>query len=186
MRAILLILLALSLSACTPAPEELPPADPRLAGFQIIHTLVVAKNAQKGPLSREATPAEITETFEAALQRQFARYDGDKIFHIGIGVDGYVLAQPGIPIAFSPKSTLIFTANLWDNRTQTIVNAEPRQFVVFEGLSGDTIIGSGLTRSKEEQLGALVRNGAREVEAWIAENPAFLAPELGLELAPES
>ncbi|MEM8979844.1 MAG: hypothetical protein AAGD04_10190 [Pseudomonadota bacterium] len=161
---------------CAPAPKDLPPSDPRLENIQIIHTLVVAENARKGPLSREAKSEDWTEVFEAALQRQFSRYQGPQIYHIGIGIDGYVLAQPGIPIAFSPKSTLVFTANLWDNRTQDVVNSEPKRFVVFEGVSGETLIGSGLTRTKVEQMDALVRNAARDVEAWIADNPDFTAP----------
>ena len=163
----------LSFFASCDAPEELSPPVASLSSITFGHILVIDKNAQKGPLSREATPGEWSSVLEASVASQVKRYAGETLFHIGIGVDGYVLARPGIPIALSPKSALIFTANVWDNATQDVVNAEPKRFVVVEGISGDTLVGSGLTRSKEEQMVILARNGAAQLEKWLAENPSF-------------
>ena len=30
---------------------------------------------------------------EAAIEERFSRYDGDSLYHLGISVEGYVLAQ---------------------------------------------------------------------------------------------
>ena len=86
---------------------------------------------------------------------------------------GYALAPPGIPVVAAPKSVLAITANVWDDAAQKKLNAEGKQFTVFESLSGDTIVGSGLTRSKQEQMQALSFNAARKVEEWFLQNPEW-------------
>ncbi|MGL4442967.1 MAG: hypothetical protein ACRCU1_05035, partial [Alsobacter sp.] len=54
-------------------------------------------------------------------------------------------------------------------------NKEPKQFTVFENLSGDTVLGSGFTKTKEEQLAALSYNVAQVIEGWFMQNPQWFA-----------
>jgi len=66
---------------------------------------------------------------ETALSDRFneTRFFGDRYFHIGVSVDAYVLAQPGIPLVYSPRSVLILTVNFFEDATQTKLNPEPIQ-----------------------------------------------------------
>ena len=38
---------------------------------------------------------------------------------------------------------------------------------MIEGLSGDTVVGSGLTRTADEQMQVLTRTGAKLIENWL-------------------
>ena len=60
-----------------------------------------------------------------------------RFYNIGIAVDGFALAPPGIPVVAAPKSVLVITANIWDDAAQTRLNAEGKQFTIFESLSGE-------------------------------------------------
>ena len=50
---------------------------------------------------------------------------------------------------------LIFKLTVWDDAAGKKLNDEPEQITVLENLDGDTIVGSGLTKSAEEQLQSL-------------------------------
>lgn len=152
-----------------------PPKD--FGDFRLGYNIVVAKNAKPVGPSRKATAEEWEAAIKTAVQDRFGRYQGEKLYHIGIGVDGYALAVPGIPLVLSPKSALVVTVNIWDDAAQRTVNSEPKQFTVFEGLSGETVVGSGLTRSREEQMQALSTNAARAINDWLVENKAWFTPE---------
>lgn len=168
-------LLAVALAvACTPAEQR--PAKP-LGDFALGYNIVVAKNAKAVGPSRKATPEEWEAAIEKEIAARFDKQTGEKLYHIGIGVDAYALAVPGIPIVLSPKSVLAVTVNVWDDTAGRRVNAEPRQFTVFEKASGSTFIGSGLTSSKEEQMQRLAANAALKIEAWLDANKAWFTPE---------
>lgn len=156
-----------------------------LGEFALGLNIVVADNAQKVPISRDATEEEWESVMKKAVADRFGRYDGTRLYNIGISIDGYALAPPGIPVVAAPKSVLAITANVWDDAAQKKLNDEGKRFTVFETLSGDTIVGSGLTRSKEQQMEALAFNAARKVEEWFLENPEWfgIASE-GLVTAP--
>lgn len=172
----LVALAALSaLAAC--ATNDLGEAPTDFGNFQMGHNIVVAKNAKPVGPSRQATPEEWETVIKGEIARRFGRYDGDKLYHIGIGVDGYALAVPGIPVLLSPKSALVITVNIWDDAAQRKVNAEPKRFTVFEQLSGETVVGSGLTQSKEQQMQNLARNAARLINNWLVENKAWFSAE---------
>jgi len=165
---------ALFLGACAstdPLEEELPD----MGDFRLAYNIVVAENMQQVPPSRNATPEEWTEALTAEIDRRFAGYDGDRLYHIAINIDAYSLAVPGIPIVLSPKSVLVISANVWDDELQAKLHEEPRQLVIFEGASAQSIIGSGLTRSREEQMQVLARNAARRVQLWMLENPDWFS-----------
>ena len=165
---------ALLLGACAstdPLEEELPD----MGDFRLAYNIVVAENMQQVPPSRNATPEEWTEVLTAEIDRRFAGYDGDRLYHIAINIDAYSLAVPGIPIVLSPKSILVISANVWDDELQAKLHEEPRQLIIFEGTSAQSIIGSGLTRSREEQMQVLARNAARRVQLWMLENPDWFS-----------
>jgi hypothetical protein len=169
------VLAVFILAACAANDLSKPPAP--MGNFQLGYNIVVAKNAEPVGPSRKATAAEWEAAMKKAIADRFGRYDGDKLYHIGIGVDAYALAVPGIPVVLSPKSVLVVTANVWDDTAQRKINAEPKQFTVFERLSGETIIGSGLTQSREQQMANLAANAARLINDWLVENKAWFTPE---------
>ncbi len=151
-------------------------ADPPvpLGNFALGLNIVVADKVQKVPISREASPEEWKAAMTKAVDARFGRYDGTKLYNIGISVDGYALAPPGIPLVVAPKSVLVITANIWDDAAQQKLNVEGKQFTVFEGLSGETMIGTGYTRTKQQQMDALSFNAVKKIEAWLLENPEWV------------
>jgi hypothetical protein len=156
-------------AGCNSARDLDEPTVP-LGDFYFGHNIVVAENAVMGPLSREAAPEEWEEVLQAEMDRRFRRYDGDRLYHLAIGVEGYVLAMPGIPVVAAPKSALIFGVTVWDDAAGGKINETPRRITVLETLAGDSVVGSGLTRSREEQMQDLAQNAARAVEDWLREN----------------
>lgn len=166
MNRLLLLLSALVITACSAANDLKKPPVP-LGNFALGHNVVVAPNLVKGPVSREATKEEWIAAMEKAVQDRFGRYEGEKLYHLGISVEGYVLAQPGIPIVASPKSVLIVKVTAWDDAAQKKLNDEPREITVLESISGETIFGSGLTQSKEVQLENLSVNAAKQIQNWL-------------------
>ena len=169
-RVALLVGLAL-LAACGRNDLDEPPVP--LGDFALGLNIVVADNAQKVPISREASPEEWEEAMKAAVADRFGRYSGGRLYNIGISVDGYALAPPGIPVVAAPKSVLVITANIWDDATQTKLNPEGEQFTVFEGMSGETVIGTGLTRTKRKQMDVLSYNAVKRVEQWLVDHPEW-------------
>lgn len=167
-------LLAL-LAAC--ASDDLSKAPTEFGDFALGYNIVVAKNAEPVGPSRKATPEEWEAAIKSAIDARFSRYTGEKLYHIGIGVDAYALAVPGVPVLLSPKSVLAITVNVWDDTAGRRVNAEPKKFTVFEGLTGDTVVGSGLTKTREEQMATLAANAARHINDWLVENAAWFTPE---------
>jgi hypothetical protein len=159
------------LAACATQDLSGPPVP--LGQFVMGHNIVVTTNMQKVPISREATGAEWEAALEQAMEDRFGRYEGDRIYNFGIAIDAYALAPPGIPVVAAPKSVLAITANIWDDRIQTKLNPEGKQMIVFEGFSGESVIGTGLTRTKEEQMAALAFNAALAVERWLLEHPEW-------------
>ena len=159
------------LSACGASDLDEPPVP--LGDFALGLNIVVADNVQKVPISREASPEEWEEVMKEAVAARFGRYQGGRLYNIGISVDGYALAPPGIPVVAAPKSVLVITANVWDDATQTKLNPEGEQFTVFEGMSGETVIGSGLTRTKRKQMEVLSYNAVKRVEDWLAKHPEW-------------
>lgn len=172
---VIVVLAALVLAACAAEDPNRPPED--FGDFALGYNIVVAKNAQPVGPSRRATAAEWEAALKSAVGDRFGRYQGGKLYHIGIGVDAYALAVPGVPVVLSPKSVLAITVNVWDDTAGRRINAEPRQFTVFEGLTGDTVVGSGLTRTREEQMATLAANAARQINDWLVENEAWFTPE---------
>jgi len=162
-------LLALTLAACAlPEPEDRPEVD--LGDFRLGYAIVVAENAQKIPPTRAATAEEWESVLKEEISDRFGGHEGDRLYHVAVSVDGYALAVPGIPVVVSPKSAMVITVNLWDDARGAKLNAEPKQMTVLESLSANTVVGSGLTTSREDQMRNLARNAARAIEGWLVEN----------------
>lgn len=160
------------MTACQKNDLAEPPVP--LGNFQLGLNIVVADNMKKVPISRPATVEEWEAALIKSVDDRFGRYEGTKLYNIGIAVDGFALAPPGVPIVASPKSVLVITANIWDDASATKLNAEGKQFTVFESFSGETLIGSGLTRSRQKQIEILSYNAAKQVEQWILDNPEWV------------
>jgi len=159
------------LAACA-APDPLEEDLPDMGDFRLSHNIVVAENMQQVPPSRNATPEEWQEIITSEIDRRFGEYEGDRLYHIGINVDGYALAPPGIPIVLNPRSVLVLSVNVWDDALGEKLHEEPEQIVIFEGSSPETfLLGSGLTRTREEQMQVLARNAARRIQLWMLRNP---------------
>ncbi|GAA5074005.1 hypothetical protein N0B44_27740 [Roseibacterium beibuensis] len=157
-------------AAGDPLEEDLPD----MGDFRLAHNIVVADNAQQVPPSRNAEPEEWVEILEAEIDRRFRGYEGDRLYHIGVAVDGYALAPPGIPIVLQPRSVLILSVNIWDDELGRKLHDEPERIMVFEGASPETmIVGSGIARSRDEQMQILARNAARRIQLFMLDNPEW-------------
>ncbi|SLN70086.1 hypothetical protein ROJ8625_03672 [Roseivivax jejudonensis] len=172
MRRLVPVLSALLLAACMDGGRELrEPVEP-LGDFRLGHAVVTASNLQKGPASRDASQEEWIAAMDAALEERFRRYEGDQLYHLGVSVEGYVLARPGIPVVFNPNSVVIVRVNvLRDGVYETVSEArlhpEAKEITALEAPSAQTLVGSGVTQTKEEQLTALSRNAALQIETWL-------------------
>ncbi len=174
-RLIALVLALAVLNACGKPDFEVEP--PRnLGDFSLGFAVATAQNAQKVPISRNATAEEWEKVLQEALDARFKRYNtGTKLYNIGVTVDGYALAPPGVPVVAAPKSVLVVTAALFDDAAQKMLNPEGKgkQITAFERGSSDTFIGSGLTRTKRQQMEELAFVAAREIEHWLTQNPEW-------------
>lgn len=165
-------LLLMALAACGAAPDPLTEELPDMGNFRLGHNIVVADNMQQVPPSRKAEPEEWVEILTAELDRRFRAYEGARLYHLGIAVEGYALAPPGIPLVVNPRSALVLSVNVWDDEKGVKLHAEPKQILVLEGSSRETfLIGSGLGRTRDEQMAVLARNAARQIQRWMLENP---------------
>ncbi|MFN4171574.1 MAG: hypothetical protein ACK4GW_07450 [Pseudorhodobacter sp.] len=172
MRLLATLAIALSfLAAC--ARNEVVEPQVELGNFKLGFAVVVADGVQKVPISRDADPEDWKRSMTQALNTRLKRYEGDKFFNLGVSVDAYALAPPGIPLVVSPKSALVVSVTVWDDSAGTKLNEKPEQFTVFESLDGDTLIGSGLTKTAEEQMATLTFNAARRIERYLSDNPQW-------------
>jgi hypothetical protein len=151
-----------------------------LGNFRLGLNIVVADNPQKVPISRQADPQDWDDSMTAALQTRLGRYEGDKFYNLGVSVDAYALAPPGIPLIVSPKSVLVVTATIYDDAAGVALNEKGEQFTVFEGIDGETMVGSGLTRTAKQQMERLSFNAAKRIERWLSEHPEWFgaSPEV--------
>lgn len=154
------------LAACT-NPNDLDKDVVPLGDFAMGHNVVVAPNLTKGPASREASKEEWIASMKSAMDERFSRYEGDRLYHLGISVEGYVLAVPGVPLVASPKSALIIKVTVWDDAAGKKLNDKPEQVTIIESISGETMLGSGLTQTKEVQMENLSRNAAKLIQNWM-------------------
>lgn len=169
------LLAASLLAGC--AADDLSKPPPAIGDFRLGYDIVVADNAEPAGPSRKATPDEWEAALKKAIDADIGRYQGDKLYHLGVALNAYALAVPGIPIVLSPKSVVVLTVDVWDDTAQRPVNAEGKRLTVFEGISGSTMVGSGLTKTREQQMETLSKNAAAAIAKWLEENKAWFTPE---------
>lgn len=163
---VILFLMMAATAACTNS-NDLDEAPVPLGDFALGHNIVVAPNQVKGPVSRDASEEEWVTALTGAISDRFDRYEGDHLFNFGVSVQGYVLAIPGLPVVASPKSVLIVNIDVWDDVTGIKLTEEPAQITVLETFSGNTIVGSGLTQTKAEQIVHLSKNAAKQIQNYL-------------------
>lgn len=170
MRPIIAATLSLALlTACGGVRDDLTLTPEPLGHFRLAHNIVKANDPQMGPFSRTVSNEEWEAAVKDAIQARMGRYEGDAWYHIAVGVQGYIVAEPGIPLVYSPKSVLIFEVTFFEDATSTRLNPEPIQLTVFEPCC-TIIFGSGLTRTREEQIEGLAFNAARAIERLARQN----------------
>jgi len=165
-RFFIILLAAAFLAACENI-DDISGKPAPIGEFALGHNVVVAPNLVMGPASREASDEDWIASVTKAIGDRFSRYEGEQLYHFGVSLEGYVLAQPGIPILLSPKSALILKLTVWDDAAGVKLNEEPEQITVLENLDGDSVIGSGLTKTADEQMLALSENAAKLIQRWI-------------------
>lgn len=168
------------LAACggSQTPISQQPVEP-IGEFRLVHNIVTVNNLQKVQPSRDVSPEAWDLAVTEAMQARLGRYNGSQMYHIGVNLLGYSVAVPGVPVVLAPKSVIVAEATVWDNAKGAKINAEPKQFTVFESASPDLFIGSGLTKTKDEQVANLAANIALQVENWLRENEEWFARRPG-------
>jgi len=167
-RLFAMMALVLTLAAC--AQDDAIPEKLDLGDFTLGHNIVVAPDLTKGPTSRNATPDELTSAVKVELDKRLGRYEGERMVHLGVNIGAYVLARPGLPLVYTPKSVLGISVTAWDDRAGAKFNEKPKQILAFEQFGSAPILGSGHVNSREEQIEALAKSAARKIESWLAEN----------------
>jgi len=180
-RGVALALVTGLLSAC--AVTDLGDTPEPMGRFLLGHNMaVVSEDVEILQISRKIENDVWVDIVRDEMNTRFSRYDGDEYYHISTAVLGYILAPPGIPVVAAPKSILMADVYLFrDSDGGKTITGEPKRFTVFEE-GGDALIGSGLTRTAEEQARSLARNLAKQVHVWMLENkewfgdPALMDP----------
>ena len=150
-------------------PSNITPVQP-IENFKLGHLIVKAENTQRGFFSRNASEEILEHTLKTKLTNLLSNQNGNHFFHLSVVVSGYVLAKPGIPVILSPKSVLIIDVSIFDDETEQKVFSKPKRFSIFESLSSNTIIGSGLTLTAEEQLDNLTTIATHKISQWLISN----------------
>jgi len=165
-RLIAVLLSVVMLAACNGA-ADLNKAPVGLGDFNLVHNIAVASKAQKGPLSRTASQEQLVKALTDATAERFGRYNGARDYHFGMSIEGYNLAVPGVPLVLAPKSVLIINVTVWDDAKNKKLTPKPHQITVFESFDQGPIVGSGYTKSAEEQLKNLSQNAAKSIEKFL-------------------
>lgn len=153
-----------------------PPAD--LGNFSLGHNVVVAPRVgTSSVVSREVSEEELTTALREAIAERFERYEGSKDYHLGVSIEGYVLARAGVPVVAAPKSGMIIRVTVWDDAKGEKLNVPPEQLTIFEDLDGESFFGSGWSQTADVQLEDIARKAAKEIENFLvaqnAENGWF-------------
>jgi len=169
-RATALVLSLGLIAACAPVNDLEGNPEP-MGRFLLGHNVaVVAEDFEVPELSREVPDEFWVNAVRTEMNTRFSRYDGDEYYHISTAILGYILAPPGIPVVAAPKSILMADVYLFrDADGGKPITEEPKRFTVFEE-GGDVLVGSGLTRTAEEQAQSLARNLAKQVHTWMLDN----------------
>lgn len=180
LRTITAALLLLGLAACAvPDPETDEIVE--LGDFRLLSNVAVTTNARKMGVSREADAEAWEEVLETAIDKRFARYEGETPYILSYSLDGYILATKGGRLALAPRSAMSMTVHIWQTEPQKRLAERSKQLLVLEQFDGETFIGSGLFRAKEEQMENLAAQFAKAVERWLLANGDLFGSEVSEE-----
>lgn len=157
----------LLLTACGETQLNETPED--LGAFRVRVAHVYSEKALQWPMSRDADQSEWVEPMKRALETRLRRYSGPQEYDVAVTLEGFMLAPPGIPIVFNPKSVAVVNVFVYDVEKKEFL-AKKEQMQIFEDTTGESaILGSGHSRTKEQQIAGLALNIADKVEEWLAE-----------------
>jgi hypothetical protein len=160
------------MTACTYESDLLEPPVP-LGNFRLGHNVVVAPYVETASaVSRVVSEEELTTAMKNAIDKRFGRYEGDKLYHLGVSVEGYILARAGVPVVAAPKSAMIIRVTVWDDAQGKKLNVPPEQITILENLDGESLIGTGWMQDSDEQLEGLARNAAKAIETFLVQQNA--------------
>ncbi len=167
-RGLLASCLVVLLAACAGPTEDLKKPPVPLGDFRLGHNVAVARNPQLVPGSRSATEAEWQAAMTKAIEERFGRYEGSKLYHLGISIDAYNLAFIDVPGVPAPKSALGITVTIWDDAKGVKLNTTAKQLTVLGVFSG-----TGIQPTKEVQLENLSQLAAKSIQGWLLEHPEW-------------
>ncbi|WP_281859710.1 hypothetical protein [Litoreibacter halocynthiae] len=181
MRAILPALTAVFVLAACAVPNPDTEDQPPLGDFKLDLNVAVTDKASKMGVSRSASAEDWEKVLEAAIDKRFRRYEGEKLYHISYSLDGYILATKGGRLALAPRSAMSATVHIWDSATKTRLEERSKQILVLEQLDGETFIGSGFFNSTEQQMQNLAAQFAKAVERWLVANGDLFGQDVDAE-----
>ncbi|KHQ54920.1 hypothetical protein [Mameliella alba] len=155
------LLLALGLAACTDATQDLAGPTEPLGDFSLGYVAVVTEKPEPAKLlvSRDATPEEWIETVDGAMQQRFTRFEGERLYHLGIKVIAYSLPPPVVP----GKSALHVAVTVFDDGNCIKMNNKAHDIMVIQ------VFESRLQLTREEQMQKLAEAAALDMEKWLRE-----------------
>lgn len=154
------------LVACGETQLDEAPED--LGTFKMRVGYIYTDKALQWPLSRNAEGSDWNATLQNSLDGRLRRYEGTQEYDVAITLEGFMLAPPGIPIVLSPKSVAVVNVFVYDVAGQEYL-AKKHQMEIFESTTGESaVLGSGHSRSKDEQIAGLSLNIVDAVEEWMA------------------
>ncbi len=173
-RSMIRILISLAcvsfLAACGSTQLDEAPENMGAFSARVIH--VYTDKAKQWPLSRSAEPSEWNAQMENAMEARLRRYEGGQEYDVAVSLEGYMLAPPGVPVLVNPKSVAVVNVFVYDVANETFL-VKKEQMEIFEDTTGQSVIlGSGHSRTKEEQIAGLSLNIADAIEEWMAEQHA--------------
>ncbi len=171
-RALPVVALLVALAACDAKDMGDPPRP--MGHFRMNAVFIDAKKAQTVPLSRTAEPADWEAAMTTAMRARLGTYSGDMPLEFGISVDGYVLAPPGVPLVASPRSALILRVHVYDSTKKEFLEPGGKRFTILEGVSKDSVIGSGWTQKKQAQMKKLANNAAKAIQDYMLLHPEWI------------
>ncbi|MFA3919087.1 hypothetical protein [Ruegeria hyattellae] len=155
------------LAACTQTQIDEKPED--LGDFKLRINHVVADKAVKGPVSRDATPEAWKAALTNAIEARLGRYEGRQEYDIGVYLGAYMLAPPGVPVIYNPKSIAIVDVYVYDVGRKKMLAREHRIQVLEDTTGESALVGSGHSRTMEQQIAGLSLKVADAIEEWLAE-----------------
>jgi hypothetical protein len=165
-RILTTLMVTLFLAAC--GETQLNEAPEEMGAFRARVVHVFTDKALKWPLSRDAEASEWNASMERAMETRLRRYDGAQEYDVAVSLEGFLLAPPGIPVLVNPKSVVVVNVFVYDVAGKEYL-ARKVQMEVYEDTTGQSaILGSGHSRTKEEQIAGLSLNIADKIEEWMA------------------